>query len=159
MDKDTKSFLIFAVVLLGLLTFLWHRSFVPSQVPFANDGPLGLMSAETSRTPLPFQSRWNDLEWLGLNNDVPNSFTTLFTYIVGPLWYLKLAPIISCWLLGCSMWLFINRLGLVKPACWFAGLAMGLNGDAFSYAAWGLSTLPLCMASTIMAMTFLIRRK
>jgi hypothetical protein len=158
-QKDKASFLKFTLTLAIILAALWHKSFHPDFVPFANDGPLGLMEAAANKDAGLYQPRWDDLNGLGFPNTyVPPSFTVTLTKILGNVYFLKFFPPISSLILGCSMWLFLNKLKLVKPAVWFGGLAASLNSDFFSYAAWGLGTLNIAIASVLFAMTILLCR-
>ncbi len=65
---STKSFpyhWLLLGLLGGVLVFLFAKSLESHQILFANDRPLGALSAEFSRLPDRLTGTWGDTSWLG----------------------------------------------------------------------------------------------
>lgn len=143
---------LFGLLTITLIALFW-QSFVPGMAMFANDGPLGLMMSEMYRMPQAMLGVWNDLEgfdhYQGCVPFSPSALVMMF----GPVFSNKFLPALSLLVVGMSAGLYFRTIGLGSFAIVAGGLAAGLNGDFFSYACWGLSSLPLCMACTFLALT------
>src|SRR3954454_11173823 len=89
--KPRRTGLLVCAALLGLtLGVLFCRSFLPDQVVFSNDGPLGGMVAKQNRMPGIMTGLWVDLNWLG--GEVPSpspSVSSFLRLITTPLVYAK----------------------------------------------------------------------
>src|SRR5688500_14366565 len=79
-----RSLLLLVFLLAAVLLVLFHKSFVPGQALFSNDGPLGVQVSRPLQMPQAFFGIWNDNYWLGAYNGfyVPN-FSGLI-YAVSP---------------------------------------------------------------------------
>ena len=151
-----RGFLIVLVCLLGVLALLFYRSFIPNQVIFSNDGPLGAISADEAAMPAGFFGIWQDLNWLG-NEGVSASpgFSTLMSCLLQPQGYAKFFAPIAFLVLGLSAWIFFRQLKLAPMACIIAALATALNGDFFSIGCWGIVAQPVCLAANFLALAAL----
>lgn len=148
------------VALVLVLAVMFRRSLDPSQILFSSDGPLGANQADFAAMPEAFKGIWLDLNWLGLN--VGAAFPTL-TYLL--LWLLKpvafarfYAPI-TLFILGLSVWILLRRLGLRNSVSVAGAIAAALNSDFFSYACWGLGTLPLTVAFAALSLAALVGKQ
>jgi hypothetical protein len=146
------------VFCLGLvLSVLFFRSFEREQVLFSNDGPLGANSAACFRLPATFRGIWQDLTWVGswAGSAMP-TVTYCLIWILKPVGFAKFYAPITLLILGLSAWFFFRQLGFRPMVCLLGGLAAALNMDFFSYACWGLGTLPLCVAFVFLALAAVV---
>ncbi|MEO8426896.1 MAG: hypothetical protein ABI651_07275 [Verrucomicrobiota bacterium] len=137
----------------GVLAVLFYKSFDPAQALFANDGPLGANKAAAMALPEAFKGIWHDLNWVGgwTGSALP-TLTYVLNWILGPVGFAKFYAPITVLVLGLSAWFFFRQLGFRPMVCLLGGLAAALNMDFFSYACWGLGTLPLCVAFVFLAL-------
>ena len=154
-----KAFVICLISLLALLAILFHKSFDPSQVLFANDGPLGAMKATMNALPEDFSGNWQDLNWIGGESpsaapDISAGFATLFP----PEIFMKFFAPITLLILGLSAWLCFRELGFRPIVCILGGLAAGLNMHVFSIACWGLGTWVISFAMMFLAVAALVSK-
>jgi len=121
-----KAFVVCLISLLTLLSILFHRSFDPSQVLFANDVPMGAMKAEANSLPSNFSGNWQDLNWIGGESvsAAPNISAGLST-LFPPEIYMKLFAPLAMLLFGLSAWLCFRELGFRPIVCILGGLAAG----------------------------------
>ncbi len=151
-----QPFLILALLLVGILGFLFRESFRPGMATFANDGPLGAMMAACFQLPGAWSGIWADLNWIGVTGGIPPiDLTWVLNWLLGPLLFIKFYPPIALLILGLCAALFFRQLGFAPAVCVLGGLAAALNSDFFSYACWGLGTLTLCVASVFLALAAL----
>lgn len=144
------------LALLAVLLLLFHQSLDPSQILFSSDGPLGANAAAYAAMPDAITGMWQDLNWVG--NNVGSAFpslTYLLLWVLKPLGFARFYAPITLLVLGMSMWLLLRRLGFRAGACAVGALAAALNSDFFSYACWGLGTLPLAVAGTALCLAAL----
>ncbi|MBI3417546.1 MAG: hypothetical protein HY043_19820 [Verrucomicrobia bacterium] len=147
------------VCLLGVLGILFFPSFKSEQVLFANDGPLGANNAQAMALPSAFHGIWHDLNWLGAwSGSALPTITYTLAWFLKPLGFAKFYAPLCLFILGASVWLFFRQLGFASVVCVLGGLAAALNMDFFSYACWGLGTLPLCVASNFLALAAFVGR-
>ena len=155
----TREFLWAALLLAVVLAALFIRSFQPEQVLFANDGPLGINMAKANAIPEGFSGVWQDLNWLGgWGGSALTSISYLIIWLLKPIAFGKFYAPLCLFILGSSVWLFFRQLGFAPMVCLLGGLAAALNMDFFSYACWGLGTLPLCVASNFLALAAIAGR-
>lgn len=156
---DWRSLTLLALLLVGIIGFLFRDSFRPEMATFANDGPLGAMMAACFQLPGAWKGIWADLNWIGITSGVaPIDLTWVLNWVLGPLHFIKFYPAITVITLGLCVWIFFRQLGFASPVCILGGLAAALNSDFFSYACWGLGTLPLCVASVFLALAALVSK-
>lgn len=154
------GFLVLLASLGLVLAFLYRDSFQPGMAAFANDGPLGAMAAEYVRFPAAWSGSWVDLNWFGFSGGISAFHTTsILIWLLGPHGFINFYPAIVLLGLGLSAFLFFRQLGFHPAVCILGGLAAGLNSDFFSYAAWGLGTLTLCVASIFLSLAALSSRR
>lgn len=157
--SSRRGVLLLAALLFVIVGFLFRDSFRPEMAAFANDGPLGAMAAACFQLPGAWKGIWADLNWLGGTGGVaPVDFTWILNWLLGPLYFIKFYPGITVITLGLAAWVFFRQLGFAPAVCILGGLAAALNSDFFSYACWGLGTLPLCVASVFLALAALVSR-
>lgn len=140
---------------LGALLF---RSFLPGEVLFSNDGPLGRLVSASHRLPDIFTGAWQDLNIVGLREGgaFPN-ITSALRLVLGPVLFAKFYAPLSLFLLGISAWYFFRRLKLAPAACLLGALAATLNSSFFSAACWGVASHALTIAMIFFAMAELTR--
>jgi hypothetical protein len=145
------------LTLLLVLGALFSRSFDASQILFSSDGPLGANAAQFAAVPQAYSGMWQDLYWVGgrAGSAFP-SLTYALLWLLKPFGFAKFYTPISLLVLGLSVWLFFRQLGFRHVVCLFGALAAALNTDFFSYACWGLGTLPLAVASMFVALAALV---
>src|SRR5256886_6086956 len=134
-----RDVLVLLLCLLPVLGILFHRSFLPEEVLFANDGPLGAVAAQAGHAWDNLRGVWQDLNWLGGRQ--PAGFLAIGYAIfacLGPLLYSKFIAPISLLVLGFGAWLFFRQLRFSPLACVLGSLAAALNTNAFSVSCWGL---------------------
>ncbi len=148
-----------ALLLLAVIGAIFWRSLIPSQVMFANDGPLGPLCSQNQWYWETFTGAWLDLNWVGGQTPgaLPN-LTTLVFFCFGPIGLLKINAGFSLVVLGMGAWFFFRRLGLSFAVCVVGGLAAALNSNAFSNACWGLPAWAYTRGLAFFAMGLLVSR-
>ncbi|HEX4645949.1 MAG TPA: hypothetical protein VH598_10100, partial [Verrucomicrobiae bacterium] len=135
---------------------MFFRSFLPGQVLYSNDGPLGAISTQAGKLPSGFLGAWQDLNWIGAESiAAPPDFSLLVATLIGPVGYAKFFAAIALFLLGLSAWFFFRQLRLAPLACILGGLAAALNSQFFSASAWGVVAQPVCFAANYFALAAL----
>ena len=84
--RSRSSAWIAAGVLSVLLLILFHQSFQPGYVLFANDGPLGMLVAQADIVWTNFRAYWQDANWIGVA--MPAGSPS-----ISPLLYASLGPV------------------------------------------------------------------
>ncbi len=156
-DKSSSGFVLLLISLAAVLLVYFYRSLDETQILFANDGPLGLMMGYADDGWGSLAGSWQDLNWIG--GQAPGgslNFTTLLLLFTGPVGFLKIYAPMTQLLLGLCAWVFFRQLRFHPLVCVLAGLAAGLNMDAFSRACWGLGTWSLSWATMWLAMAALV---
>jgi hypothetical protein len=140
----------------GILLVLFFRSLSPTQVLFANDGPLGANSAACADYPAVFSGIWVDLNWLGNGGPgAPATVTNLLLWALTPLGFAKFGGPIAILILGLAAWAYFRQVGFRLWVCVLGGLAAALNSNIFSNVCWGLGTRALCVAGVFGALAFI----
>jgi hypothetical protein len=139
--------------LLAVLGVLFAESFAADRIHFASDGPLGACAAAYFRLPGTLLGIWQDLNWVGgwFGNAVPN-MTNVWLWMLGPVGFSKFYPPLSLLVLGMAVWLCFRRWGFPGWVGLLGAIGAALNTDFFSYACWGLGTLPLSVAWVFLAL-------
>ena len=141
------------VLLVLILAVLFHRSVMPNQIIFANDGPLGANNANSLAMPSAFVSVWRDLNSVGgYSGSFLLPVTGVLLWILKPLAFAKLYVPLVFLLLGCSAGLFFRRLKLAPAACILGAIAMALNSEFFSTACWGIAIPATALAACFLAL-------
>ncbi len=138
--KISKGGTITAItVFCVILVVMMYGVFLPDQVLFSNDGPLGRLMSDCHRLPQRFSGCWADLNNVGFNSGAasPNISFGL-QWLLGPVLFSKFYAMISLLILGLGAWCFFRQSRLAPAACILGGAAMILNSTLFSLACWGL---------------------
>ena len=155
-----RSLLLLILLLGGALLAFFHRSLVPHQVLFANDGPLGSMSAHAEKMSQAITGFWHDLYWVGGEQPIPApDFSDALSLALPPVIYLKIYAPLCLFLAGFSVWLFFRELEFGPMVCVLGGLAGGLNMLFFSNACWGLSNWNLTVATMFLSLSALVTKR
>jgi hypothetical protein len=130
-----------AALLLVLLSILFWRSYLPGEVVFSNDGPLGRLNSACHALPERFTGCWEDLNSVGLSAlSAPPNISFGLQCLLGPVLFAKFYPIAALLFLGLGAWCFFRQMGLAPAACILGGLAATLNSSFFSVACWGVAS-------------------
>ncbi len=144
-------------LLLLLLGLLFRSSLSPSQALFSNDSPLGVVASQQDTAHEAFTGHWRPNTWLGSQeiNAVPN-LTQLIFFTVGsaPAFAKFYAPL-SLLLLGLATAYCLRRHGFHPAVVALGAVAMALNSNVLSHAAWGLPPRALALASVLVAIGLL----
>ncbi len=152
----TAVWLLVALVLPVL--WLFRSSFVPSQVLFSNDGPLGVLVSQADTVIHTFTGLWRPLNWVG-NQDPssqPDVTMGLFVALGSPVLFAKFYAPLALMLLGASAWFFAKQAGFRPAVGVLAAAAAGLASNPLSYACWGLPPKALALGATLAALALLI---
>ncbi len=141
------------LLLVGVVAFLMHDSFLPGEILYSNDGPLGRLESRCHQLPQAFTGVWQDLNSVGYREGgaLPN-ITSGLRLVLGPVLFAKFYVPIALVLLGLGAWYFFRQLGLAPLACALGGLAATLNSCFFSAACWGLGSLALTVGMVFFAL-------
>ena len=147
-------------LLLGLLAaallVLFYKSLDENQILFANDFPLGAISADCNRLPGRFLGTWREIAWLG--GEAPAAapdITMLCLTLLSPVTYLKVFAPLTLLFLGFSAWVFLRQLNFSPMVCVLGGVSAGLDAHFFSNACWGLGNWNLSAGCAFLAMAAL----
>src|SRR5215469_11646071 len=144
--------LLFGVVLAVFL----YGVFVPDQVLFSNDGPLGRLSAQCHRLPQRFFGCWLDLNNVGFNGGAASpSISFVLQWLLGPVWFSKFYALVSLLILGLGAWRFFRQSRLGPAACLLGGLAAMLTSIFFCVGCWGLGAHDIAAGMTFLALACL----
>jgi hypothetical protein len=152
-----RAYLWFLFPLLVILLWLFHAGFLPDQVQFSNDAPLGVYHSEWFALPSGFHGLWDDLNSIGINVGASSVIVSnLLRMMLGALWYSKIYPPITLLFLGSGAWLFFRCLKFSTPACTLGGLAAALNSGFFSSTCWGVGTQEIAIGFEYMALAAVV---
>ena len=145
------------ILLLGVvLSFLLCGTFLPGNIPFSNDGPLGRLMAQCHRLPERYTGCWEDLNLLGDRDwGAAPSISFGLEYLLGPFFFAKFYAPIALFILGLGAWCFLRQSGLVRAACILGGLAAALGSSFFSAACWGVASHPISVGMIFFALAAL----
>ena len=151
-----RTFALMAAGLGLLLLLIFHDSLSTQLTLFSNDGPLGAINSAQNTTVTAFTGAWGDLNWIGskLPSAAPD-ITSLLSMALGPLLFSKFYAPCALLILGLSAWALFRQLGFHPVVCAIGGGAIALNTDPFSYACWGLASLPLTLSAAFLAVAAL----
>lgn len=152
-----KHFLSMALLLVVLLLVFFARSFIPGQVLFSNDGPLGATAAAQNRAPSTLTGQWVDSNVLGSGGGPATpSFTYLLMTVAGPHGYLNLYPFFSLLLIGLCAFYAFRKLGLALGSSVLGGMAAVLVSEFFSTACWGVASQVIGFAMIFLAIGLVV---
>jgi hypothetical protein len=156
-NSAKTGLVIFLGCMIVVLGMLFRASLHPDKVIFSNDGPLGVMNAESFAYPQILTGAWFDLSWLGNNGGAASpNITAGLVMLLKPLYYAKFLAPISVLFLGFCAWVFFNRLGLSPGSAVLGGIAMALNSNIFSNVGWGLGSRALTAGMFFLAIAVII---
>jgi hypothetical protein len=151
-----RWFVLFLVLLCGILSVLFWQSFTHGKVLYSNDGSLGLANARANRLPGGFFGLWWDLNWLGNEGiSASPSVSALIGTILGPFYFAKFYCGLAILTVGLGAWFCFRRLKLAPAACFIGGLAAALNSDFFSTSCWGVCATVIGIGMNYFALGFL----
>ena len=109
--KRTTGWLVIVLVLPVL--WLFRESFVPSEVLFSNDGPLGLLMSQADTALHNFTGLWRPSNWVGSQElcAQPDFTSGLFVALGSPVLFAKCYAPLALIFLGLSAWFFTRRAG------------------------------------------------
>lgn len=112
-----------ALLLGAILATLFYRSFLPGEVLFSNDGPLGQLQAQMFRMPQALSGIWGDLNYLGnYQGSAGLSLSYALLWLLGPSTFAGFYAPLSLLLLGLSAWFACRtRRSTLPPQCWSRG--------------------------------------
>ncbi len=145
-----------ALLLFVVLSVLLCGDYLPGNILFSNDGPLGRLMAQCHRLPARFTGCWEDLNLIGLRDwDTAPSISLGLQYLLKPLLFSKLYAPAGLFILGFGAWCFFRQSGLTPAACLLGGLAATLNSSFFSAACWGVAADPITVGMIFFALAAL----
>ncbi|MCX6928823.1 MAG: hypothetical protein NT154_37265, partial [Verrucomicrobia bacterium] len=151
-----RQFGFIFVCLLVLLGFLFRNGLPYGRTVFANDGPLGLISAKCNSGAQGFLGGWQDLNWLG--GTYPSATPTItagLSLAAGALLWSKIYTPFTLLFLGLSAWMCFRQWKFSPLACVLGGLAATLNSAFFSAACWGVGSQEICFGLDFLALAAL----
>jgi hypothetical protein len=145
-----------ALLLFVVLSVLLCGDYLPANIMFSNDGPLGRLMAECHRLPARFTGCWEDLNLLGFRDwGTAPSISYGLQYLLKPFLFSKLYAPVGLFILGLGAWCFFRKVGLSPAACLLGGLAATLNSSFFSAACWGVAANPITVGMIFFALAAL----
>ncbi|HXR49394.1 MAG TPA: hypothetical protein VN784_18310 [Candidatus Limnocylindrales bacterium] len=156
-SRHWNSLLITACLLALLLGSLFYQSFIPQEVVFSNDGPLGGLIDEQNQLPQTFTGLWVDLNSIGSNAGmVAPCISSLLRLITGPVGYAKFFAPVALFILGIGAWTFFRQLKLATLAAILGALAAVLTSTLFSDACWGVASHQIAFGMDFLAMALIV---
>ena len=155
-----KHFLLCAAVLALILFILFFKAFLPGNIVFSNDGPLGGMMAAQNQVPEIFTGLWVDLNWFGFPFTSPAPcVSSLLRLMTTPVVWAKIYPAFSLWFVGISAWFCFWQFRFRPLTCLLGAISATLNADFFGTACWGVASQPIAFGSAYLALGFLANAK
>ena len=147
-----------AIVLLLLITLsvLFCGDYLPGNILFSNDGPLGRLMSQCHHLPDRFTGCWEDLNLFGMRDwGACPSISTGLLLLLKPVWFAKLYAPAALLILGFGAWCFFRQSGLNAAACLLGGLAACLSSSFFSAACWGVASHSIAVGMIFFALAAL----
>ena len=156
-SRNFTGYFLLLACLVGVFAVLFHKSFEPNYVHFANDGPYGAMMEDRMDVLRAVRGFWQPRNWIGEEIVIPQLSIEVGVWAAfGRLIFAKFMVPFSLTILGSCAWLFFRQLGLNPAVCLLAGLASALNMNFFSNACWGQNSRPLTLATSFLAAAALV---
>jgi len=151
-----KDFGWVALLLAGVLVFLFRTALLPDWTVFSNDGPLGVISAACCDTWAARDGNWTDLNWLGGPGlMVTPTVVNLLSIAVSNLTFSKIFAPLSLWIAGLCAWGCFRAWRFSPTVCVLGALATSLNSDFLGTAAWGVAGQPIGFGFAFLALAAL----
>jgi hypothetical protein len=145
------------LLLFAALSVLLCGDYLPQNILFSNDGPLGRLMAQCHHLPDRFTGCWEDLNLLGFRDwGASPTISYGLLFLLKPVWFAKLYTPIALMILGLGAWCFFRQSGLAPAACLLGGLAAMLNSGFFSAACWGVASHTIAIGMTFFALAALV---
>ena len=144
---------VMLLLLVGVLSVLLWGDYLPENILFSNDGPLGRLVAQCHQLPARFTGCWDDLNLLGFRDwGASPSISYGLEFLLGPVGFAKLYAPVGLLLLGLGAWCFFRQSGLAPGACLLGGLAATLGSSFFSAACWGVASHAITVGMVFFAL-------
>jgi hypothetical protein len=145
------------LLLFAVLSVCLYRDYLPHNILYSNDGPLGELTAQCHRLPDRFTGCWEDLHLLGFRDwGTAPSISFGLQYLLKPVLFSKLYAPAALLILGLGAWCFFRESGLTPAACLLGGLAATLNSSFFSAACWGVASHAIAIGMIFFALAALV---
>src|SRR5436190_917823 len=156
-NRGAKDSVWMLLVLVAILTWFFRQTFAPGHVAFSNDGPVGRLMSQNHQLPAAFTGVWQDLNNVGFREGgaLP-SITFGFRWLLGPMLFAKLYPLLALLVLGMGAWCFFRQLDLAPLACFLGSIAATLNSSFFSAACWGVGSHAITIGMYFFALAALV---
>ena len=116
------------LLLFAALSVCFYLDYLPDNILYSNDGPLGRLMSQRHRVPYRLTGCWEDLNLLGFRDwGTAPSISHGLQYLLQPFLFSKLYAPVSLLILGLGAWCFFRQSGLTPAACLLGGLAAALN--------------------------------
>jgi hypothetical protein len=140
-----------------ILGLIFYRSFIPKEVVFSNDGPLGGLVEAQNQLPQTFTGMWADLNSIGSNAGATTpSISSLLRLLLGPVGFAKFFAPVALFILGMGAWTFFRSLKLSSLAAVLGSLATVLSSTFFSTACWGVASQQIALGMDFCALSLII---
>jgi hypothetical protein len=155
--KHWNSLLTITGLLALMLGLLFYRSFIPQEVAFSNDGPLGGLVEDQNQLPQTLVGAWLDLNSIGSNGGMAApSISSLLRIITGPVGFAKFFAPCALFILGIGAWVFFRQLKLTPLAATLGALAAALTSTFFSDACWGVASHQIAFGMDFLALALIV---
>jgi hypothetical protein len=145
------------LLLFAALSILLYRDYLPENIMYSNDGPLGRLMSQCHHVPDRFTGCWEDLNLIGMRNwGTAPDITFGLLFLLKPVWFSKLYAPVALLVLGLGAWCFFRQSGLAPAACLLGGLAATLNSSFFSVACWGVAAHAIAVGMVFFALAALV---
>jgi hypothetical protein len=165
--RSVLPFLCVTFVLTTILGLLFFKSFLPNFVVFSNDGPLGVLNADSWNASDKFKGGWYDLHWIGVNSGISPpcltygilyAFEVILGQDMGARFFSAFYPPLALLFLGLAAMAFFRTIGLSWKLCAVVGIAAALNSNFFSNTCWGLGSRATTLGFIFLALAAISAR-
>src|SRR5439155_26400045 len=104
--KQRSSLLTLLLLLVLVLSVLFHSIYAPRFVLFSNDGPVGSIVANARHLPDALTGSWLDLNSIGVREGSSPGLALSLLWLFGPVGYAKLLAPTALVILGLGAWCF-----------------------------------------------------
>ena len=145
------------VLLAVTLALLFWRSFLPDNVHFSNDSPLGQQNVDFTKLPAAMTGMWDDLNETGFSGGAFSpAVSGAITWLLGPVGYAKFFPPVCLFILGLGAWTFFRAMKFTPLAAALGALAAMLSTGFFSGACWSVASLEIAMGFNFFALALIM---
>ncbi len=145
------------LLLLAVLSIMLYGDYLPRNILFSNDAPLGRLMAQCHHLPDRFTGCWEDLNLFGFRDwGASPSISYGLLLLLKPVWFAKLYAPFALLILGLGAWCFFRQSGFAPAACLLGGLATMLNSAYFSAVCWGMGSHAISIGMMFFALAALL---